>query len=191
MLDDIPMLDETNMHLGRHLLAEFYDCNPNVLNNPSLVEQHMKDAALACGATIVQSCFHRFNPYGVSGVVVIAESHLAIHTWPELGYASVDLYTCGDECDPLVAFDHLQATLMAGQASYVALKRGMVNANQQLLKAPPVVVTQPDAFNPTSAKVSATTTPAPVVKGQPAVAATAALSSGSVSSSSSSSSVAS
>jgi len=115
-------------HLGQHLLAEFFDCNANILNNPSLIETLMKEAALACGATIVQSCFHRFNPIGVSGVVVIAESHLTIHTWPELGYASIDLYTCGDQCEPTVAFDYLHEKLMCGKANYSRFNRGLLNS---------------------------------------------------------------
>ena len=120
-------------HLGQHVLAEFFDCTSNVLNNPALIEQVMKEAAEACGATIVQSCFHRFNPYGVSGVVVIAESHLAIHTWPELGYASVDLYTCGDECDPKVALEYLKEKLLSETVHITELKRGFVDPNTQKL----------------------------------------------------------
>jgi S-adenosylmethionine decarboxylase len=124
-------------NLGRHLLAEFFDCNPNVINNNPLIEQLMKEAAVACGATIVQSCFHHFNPYGVSGVVVIAESHLTIHTWPEYGYASVDLYTCGDQCDPAVAFDYLQEKFHSAHCSYVEFKRGlMCDQTGNMLKAP-------------------------------------------------------
>ena len=66
------------IHLGQHVLAEFFDCDPNTLNSLEKVEKYMVDAALECGATIVQKCFHVFNPYGVSGVVIISESHLAI-----------------------------------------------------------------------------------------------------------------
>ena len=83
-------LDE--IHLGQHVLAEFFECDPNILNSIDKVEKYMIDSALECGATIVQKCFHMFSPYGVSGVVIISESHLAIHTWPELGYAAVDLF---------------------------------------------------------------------------------------------------
>ena len=93
------------IHLGQHVLAEFFECDPNILNSLDKVEKYMVDAALECGATIVQKCFHMFNPYGVSGVVIISESHLAIHTWPELGYAAVDLFTCGDKCDPKVSYE--------------------------------------------------------------------------------------
>lgn len=83
--DAVPVADE-DVHLGRHVLAEFFECDPNTLNSIDKVEKYMMEAALECGATIVQKCFHMFSPYGVSGVVIISESHLAIHTWPELGY---------------------------------------------------------------------------------------------------------
>ncbi|MDX2085910.1 MAG: adenosylmethionine decarboxylase [Candidatus Melainabacteria bacterium] len=134
-----------NAHLGQHLLVEFYDCNSNVLNNPSLIEQHMKEAALACKATIVQSCFHRFSPYGVSGVVVIAESHLAIHTWPEFGYAAVDLFTCGTQCDPEVAFEYLREHFHAGRAVFTELHRGLTDASgRRMLQSAPTLVRERD-----------------------------------------------
>lgn len=120
-----------NNILGRHLLVEFYDCDAKTLDDVSGIEKHMNDAARACGATIVQSTFHRFEPWGVSGVVVISESHLAIHTWPEYGYASVDLYTCGDEIDPMAAYEHLRLMLGAQEAEMQLLKRG----NLDLIKA--------------------------------------------------------
>ncbi|MDT8273648.1 MAG: adenosylmethionine decarboxylase, partial [Desulfomonilia bacterium] len=71
--------------LGIHILAEYYDCRVDVLKNTKNIEKHLNDAAEVAGATVVSSAFHTFNPYGVSGVVVIAESHLTIHTWPEYG----------------------------------------------------------------------------------------------------------
>jgi S-adenosylmethionine decarboxylase proenzyme len=95
-------------YLGRHILAEFFECDPNILNSPEMVERFMTEAAIECGATIVQKCFHLFAPFGVSGVVIISESHLAIHTWPELGYAAIDFFTCGESCDPKVAYDYLK-----------------------------------------------------------------------------------
>ena len=82
--------------LGRHILIEFYNCNEEILASPELIEKHMNKAAKIANATIVNSVFHHFNPYGVSGAVIISESHLAIHTWPEYGYAAVDVFTCGD-----------------------------------------------------------------------------------------------
>ncbi len=110
--------------LGRHLLVEFYNCNPHILNAVWYIEKFMNQAALACNATIVQSSFHRFEPYGVSGVVVIAESHLAIHTWPEYRYASVDLFTCGGNIDPMEAYAVLKSKLEAQTAEIQELQRG-------------------------------------------------------------------
>lgn len=86
--------------LGRHVLAEVYGCDPFLLNDVKTVEHIMVNAALAAGAEVREVAFHKFSPQGVSGVVVISESHLAIHTWPELGYAAVDVFTCGDHVDP-------------------------------------------------------------------------------------------
>lgn len=118
---------KTQIHLGQHVLAEFFECDPNILNSPNLIEKLMVEAALECGATIVQKCFHMFNPYGVSGVVIISESHLAIHTWPELGYAAVDLFTCGDKCDPKVSYNYLRKAFNSKSASYTELKRGIID----------------------------------------------------------------
>ena len=81
--------------LGRHILVEFIGCNSEILNDVSIIEKSMVDAAQDAGATVINSTFHHFSPFGVSGVVVIQESHLAIHTWPEYQYAAVDLFTCG------------------------------------------------------------------------------------------------
>ena len=115
------------IHLGQHVLAEFFECDPNTLNSIDKVEKYMVDAALECGATIVQKCFHMFNPYGVSGVVIISESHLAIHTWPELGYAAVDLFTCGDKCDPKVSYEFLKKKFNSKKATFSELKRGIID----------------------------------------------------------------
>ena len=121
-------------YLGRHILAEFFDCDSNILNNVRLIEEQMKNAALECGATIVESCFHMFNPHGVSGVVIIAESHLAIHTWPELGYAAVDLFTCGESCDPKVAYNFLKKAFNSKNGTFSELKRGMMAENNQVIQ---------------------------------------------------------
>lgn len=109
--------------LGRHILVEFTGCNADTLNDVSKIEKAMVQAAQIAGATVINSNFHHFSPWGVSGVVVIQESHLAIHTWPEYRYAAVDLFTCGDTVDPWVSFEFLKK---AFEANYSALemKRG-------------------------------------------------------------------
>lgn len=130
------------VHLGRHVLAEFFECDSNTLNSLSRVEKLMVDAALECGATVVQKCFHMFNPYGVSGVVIISESHLAIHTWPELGYAAVDLFTCGDKCDPKVSYEFLRKAFNCKTATYSELERGILDETDMKVKEVPFNVSE-------------------------------------------------
>ena len=130
------------VNLGQHVLAEFFECDPNILNSIDKVEKYMVDAALECGATIVQKCFHMFNPYGVSGVVIISESHLAIHTWPELGYAAVDLFTCGDKCDPKVSYEFLKKKFHWQNATFTELKRGILNKNTMKVSEQPFVISE-------------------------------------------------
>ena len=127
--------------LGRHILVEFLDCDPAVLNDVTLIEQAMVAAAKGAGATVITSNFHHFSPYGVSGVVVIQESHLAIHTWPEYGYAAVDLFTCGEQVDPWIAFEQLKHTFVAQTYSAMECKRGM----EHLLKKAPFKLDHPTA----------------------------------------------
>ena len=112
--------------LGRHLLAEYTDCDPERLADLDHITTAMLAAAEAAGATIVGHSFHRFQPWGVSGVVIISESHLAIHTWPEHRYAAVDLFTCGGSVDPWQAFELLKEALGAEHANAVALERGLL-----------------------------------------------------------------
>lgn len=110
--------------LGRHILVEFNGCSPEILNDVSVIESSMVEAAQKAGATVIQSSFHHFSPFGVSGVVVIQESHLAIHTWPEYQYAAVDLFTCGETVDPWISFDHLKLAFKATNHSSLEMYRG-------------------------------------------------------------------
>jgi S-adenosylmethionine decarboxylase len=87
----------------------------------------MVEAAKAAKATIVEVAFHKFNPYGVSGMVVIAESHLAIHTWPEYGYAAVDIFTCGEEIDPWLIHQKLVESLKSRRNQSNEVPRGVLN----------------------------------------------------------------
>ncbi|WP_066636232.1 adenosylmethionine decarboxylase [Desulfolucanica intricata] len=111
--------------LGRHVLAEIYGCDFDILNDISKVEEIMVNAALEAGAEVREFVFHKFSPQGVSGVVVISESHLAIHTWPELGYAAVDVFTCGDKVDPWDACNYLTNCFNAKQMTAKEAKRGI------------------------------------------------------------------
>jgi len=112
--------------LGNHILVEFMNCDPHIMNDVAGIERDMVAAAQKAGATVINSTFHHFSPWGVSGVVVIQESHLAIHTWPEYGYAAVDLFTCG-EMDAWISFDHLKECFKSQSYSAIEMKRGSVN----------------------------------------------------------------
>jgi len=111
--------------LGRHMLLELFDCDPDAINSLDIVKTSMVEAAKRAQATIVDVIFHEFNPFGISGVVVIAESHLAIHTWPEYRYAAVDVFSCGETLQPQVAVEHLVEQLGAARTSVVELQRGV------------------------------------------------------------------
>lgn len=127
--------------LGRHLLLELFDCEFDAISNVEAVKGALIEAAKRAQATIVDVVFHEFNPFGVSGVVVIAESHLSIHTWPEYRYAAVDIFSCGDVLQPEVAADYLVKEFGAGRTSVVELQRGMfLDARAPVVNRLPVAV---------------------------------------------------
>lgn len=124
--------------LGRHLIAEMTGCNRKTLDDMQLLETYLNESVRRSGATIVKSVFHRYNPQGVSGVVVIAESHISIHTWPEYGYAAVDFFTCGDAVDPYKAYEYLKDSLESQQAHVTDLRRGMPSATDEKINHKPL-----------------------------------------------------
>ena len=113
--------------LGRHLLLELKDCNEEVLNDLGFLKDALLVAANECGAMILDESFHQFVPQGVSGIVVIAESHLFIHTWPEYRYAAVDIFTCGDSVQPNRAAQLLVRKLGSQNHSMVEMRRGILD----------------------------------------------------------------
>ena len=112
--------------LGKHILLELKDCNEEALNDLGFLRSTLVEAANDCGATVLGESFHPFNPHGVSGVVVIAESHLSVHTWPEYGYAAVDIFTCGDSVQPEKAAEVLIRKLGAKNHSLIEIQRGLL-----------------------------------------------------------------
>ena len=116
--------------LGRHLLLELKICNEEVLDDVSFLKECLNEAATKCGATVVGESFYHFSPHGVSGVVNIAESHIAIHTWPEHRYAAVDVFTCGNTVDPEKAAKLIIERLEAQSHSFIELRRGIIEDSQ-------------------------------------------------------------
>ncbi|MEQ8525651.1 adenosylmethionine decarboxylase [Gracilimonas sp.] len=128
--------------LGRQILVEFYDCESAKINDVEYIEEAMLSATKAARATIISHNFHKFSPYGVSGMVVIAESHVAIHTWPEYNYAAVDIFTCGDTIDPWIIQEYLKEAFGSQNVSSMEMKRGLfkVPQGEKLLFKPTVNV---------------------------------------------------
>jgi S-adenosylmethionine decarboxylase len=116
--------------LGRHLLLELKICNEEVLDDLNFLKECLNEAAIQCGATVVGETFYHFSPQGVSGVVNIAESHIAVHTWPEHGYAAVDVFTCGNNVDPEKAAKFMIDKLGAQSHSVIELRRGIMEDSQ-------------------------------------------------------------
>jgi len=112
------------------LVLELNGCNPKLLGDVKRVEDIMVAAAKIAKATIVGVHFHQFSPFGVSGVVVIAESHVAIHTWPEHAYAAVDIFTCGETLNSELAAQYLVEKFQSRQPSLMELKRGLIPDSQ-------------------------------------------------------------
>lgn len=120
----------TGFALGRHMTVEFYDCNSAVLADVARLREIFLAAAKKSGATVIDVNFHEFQPQGVSGVVIISESHFAVHAWPEHDYAAVDLFTCGEGVDFDVAIDVIARGI--GSRQWIVssvMNRGIVGNN--------------------------------------------------------------
>ena len=116
---------------GTHIVCELSGCRQDLLTDVDTVQKIMENAARESNAQILKVVFHRFQPQGVSGVVVLAESHISIHTWPEAGYAAVDFYTCGDHTDPWIACEYAAKKLGATSMLTTEVKRGIASTNGQ------------------------------------------------------------
>lgn len=125
---------------GRHLLADFYGCP--VLNDPALIEAALRSAAERAGASVIGLHLHHFGEgQGVTGVVLLAESHMSIHTWPEHGYAAADIFLCGARHDPAAALASLTEHLAPERTVTTEVKRGC--------QAPPSLGSSAHGFTPT------------------------------------------
>ncbi|MBT4288905.1 MAG: adenosylmethionine decarboxylase [Deltaproteobacteria bacterium] len=113
--------------LGTQLIIEFSGCDKEILDDTEAIKSILLNAAVAAKATIVDHCFHKFSPVGVSGVVIIAESHITIHTWPEHGYCAIDIFTCGDLLNNNHALKVLKEGLNSQQEKVFRIERGLKN----------------------------------------------------------------
>ena len=113
------------LFLGHQTTVDLYGCNQQLIDDLSFVEKHLLAAASLAKLTIVNTTLHKFSPIGVSGVIVIAESHIAIHTWPEHGYVALDFFTCNEAYEIEKSISYLQAVFQASSFETTELKRGV------------------------------------------------------------------
>ena len=111
--------------VGRHLILELWDCRN--LDSTEAVERALRDVVRACDLTLLDLRVYPFSPVGVTGVAVVSESHVMVHTWPELGYAAVDIFTCGEKRNPAEAVPLLREYFSPGRVQVMEMTRGIVD----------------------------------------------------------------
>ena len=111
-------------HVGQHLVLDAWRIPADRLNDPEYLRQSLKLAIEACGATLINLCVHQFSPYGVTATATLAESHMAVHTWPEHGYLGADLFFCGSG-HPELALQTLVDRYEPGETRIRQLHRGV------------------------------------------------------------------
>ncbi len=111
--------------VGAHVLADFWGCRPEKLDDAGLLMQALRDSAQVANMVILGEEEHKFEPQGFTGMLLLAESHISIHTYPEKGYAAVDVFTCGGGLTQK-AIDHLKAILEPEHIKEVRIQRGIL-----------------------------------------------------------------
>jgi S-adenosylmethionine decarboxylase len=109
--------------VGKHCILELYECHSSRLDDEAFLRDTITTAAKRAGATLLNLITHRFEPQGVTGLALLAESHISIHTWPESGYAAVDVFTCGDHTMPERACEVLVEELGALRHKLTSFRR--------------------------------------------------------------------
>ncbi len=117
--------------LGNHLLYELLEADPKLLDDLPYIKRTLLSAAKKVEAIILSSYFHKFSPQGVTGIVSIAESHLAIHTWPEYNYAALDIFTCGS-MDAGRAGDYVARSLGSQRTKITEIRRGLMPTSESI-----------------------------------------------------------
>jgi len=118
--------------LGNHYLIDYYNCDKQILSIVSKIEKIMIDAGKIGNLHIVGQCFHQFKPFGVSGVLILKESHFTVHTWPEYNYASVDLYLCDTKLNVLNIVEYLDKMFVSENYEIKKIERGIENEKEMV-----------------------------------------------------------
>ena len=117
------------MSNGRHLILDLYDCDPEILDNYEELQQLLETSLVMAKANILRIIGEKFKPLGVTLLALMSESHASIHTWPEIKYAAIDLYTCGDTTQTHKAAEFLKVKLKAGNSKEKELVRSTTPTN--------------------------------------------------------------
>lgn len=113
-------------HLGHHVIIEFWGCNDGI-NDAELMRTAIIEAVRAANATLLDLNVHTFSPHGVTGVAVLSESHLSVHSWPEYGYLAADVFTCGATTKPAAAVEVLRRYFKPRRVELQELRRGVIS----------------------------------------------------------------
>ncbi len=130
----LPTISSEN--IGRHCILELYQCDHAKLNDEAFIRTTITSSAKIAGATLINLVTHSFNPQGVTGLALLAESHISIHTWPEIGYAAIDVFTCGDHTMPEKACKLLSKEFLAKQFSFQNIAREIPTEIKTLHREP-------------------------------------------------------
>tara|TARA_Y100001934_G_scaffold89099_1_gene110527 strand:+ start:220 stop:687 length:468 start_codon:yes stop_codon:yes gene_type:complete len=136
-LNDIePIHNNSSENIGRHCILELYQCDHAKLNDEAFIRTTLTSSAKIAGATLINLVTHSFKPQGVTGLALLAESHISIHTWPEIGYAAIDVFTCGDHTMPEKACKLLSKDFFAKYSSFKNIAREIPTGIQTLHREP-------------------------------------------------------
>ena len=123
-------------NIGSHYILELYQCNMAKLNDEAFVRTIITTSAKVAEAKLINLITHSFRPQGVTGLALLAESHISIHTWPEVAYAAIDVFTCGDHTMPEKACKFLSQEFEAKKFSFKSIDRKIPSGIQSLTRDP-------------------------------------------------------
>ena len=112
---------------GEHIVADLWDCQNNILDDPEKIKELLRLASIETGATPLKYVEHKFDPQGVTGVWILSESHCSVHTYPEFGYGHFDIFTCGNTCKPEEGMDFIVRVLKPKEKRIIKINRGALD----------------------------------------------------------------
>lgn len=128
--------------VGSHCILELYECPNHLLNDFEFISQALKEAVKQAKSTLLKELTHQFEPYGITAIALLAESHISVHTWPEIGYVAVDMFSCGEDAEPEKACHYLTEAFQASKHVLLTLPRGRISPEMQKRLEESLLITQ-------------------------------------------------